>query len=62
MSDVDSLDFIPSMKSIENIKFWNLKDGDMNYLFDAPTLKKVDFHPMKNYTHKKDEINNIIGK
>ncbi len=35
----------------------------MNFLFDAPTLKKVDFHPMKkNYTHKKDEINNIIGK
>ncbi len=63
LSDVDSLAFIPSMKSIENIKFWNLKDGDMNFLFDAPTLKKVDFHPMKkNYTHKKDEINNIIGK
>ncbi|KNC92030.1 hypothetical protein [Trabulsiella odontotermitis] len=63
LSDVDSLSFIPGMKSIENIKFWNLKDGDLSYLLNSSTLKNVDFHPhKKNYNYSKDEINKNIDK
>ncbi|EAT7817951.1 toxin, partial [Salmonella enterica] len=63
LSDVDSLSFIPEMKSIKNLKFWNLKDGDLSYLLNSSTLKTVDFHPdKKSYSHRKDEINKKIGK
>ncbi|EID8069431.1 toxin [Escherichia coli] len=62
ISDVDSFNFIPSMKNINALRFWNLQDGDLNYLLSSATLKYVDFHPQKkNYTHKKEEVNKLIN-
>lgn len=61
LSTVNSLSFIPTMKRIKYLKFWELKDGDLNYLLKSPSLEKVDFYPQKkHYTHKKEEINNLI--
>ncbi|WP_145501656.1 leucine-rich repeat domain-containing protein [Yersinia similis] len=61
LSTVNSLSFIPTMKCIKYLKFWELKDGDLNYLLKSPSLEKVDFYPQKkHYTHKKEEINNLI--
>lgn len=63
LSEVDSLDFIPTMKSIKNLKFWELKDGNLTYLLNSPSLEKVEFYPQKkHYTHKKEEINSLINK
>ncbi|SEP96233.1 MULTISPECIES: toxin [unclassified Pseudomonas] len=61
LSSADSLQFIPTMKHIKLLKFWDLKDGNLNFLLDSPSLERVDFYPQKkHYTHKKDEINNLI--
>jgi hypothetical protein len=62
LSDVDSFYFIPGMKKLKSLKFWNAEDGNLNFLLQSPTLKTVDFHPhKKNYTHKKEEINILIN-
>ena len=61
LSNADSLEFIPTMKHIKLLKFWDLKDGNLNSLLESPSLERVDFYPQKkHYTHKKDEINNLI--
>lgn len=61
LSSVESLDFVTTMKNIKNLKFWELKDGDLTYLLDTPSLERVDFYPQKkHYTHGKDEINKLI--
>jgi len=63
ISDLDSVDFVPSMHKIEELKFWNLKDGDMACLPQSKTLRKVDFYPQKRgYTHAYDEINALLKK
>ncbi|PBP54955.1 hypothetical protein CCL10_13305 [Pseudomonas syringae] len=62
-SELDSLDFIPSLKKIQFVKFWEVKDGDLQSLLDSKTLKRVDFFPQKkNYTHTKEEINNLLQR
>lgn len=61
ISDLDSLDFVRSMKKLEKINFWNYKGGDLLPLLECPTLKDVSFHPQKkHYSHKRDEINNLL--
>lgn len=61
LSNADSLEFIPTMKHIKSLKFWDLKDGNLNFLLKSPSLERVDFYPQKkHYTHKKDEINNFL--
>ncbi|KAF2326452.1 leucine-rich repeat domain-containing protein [Flavobacterium ginsenosidimutans] len=61
ISDLDSLDFVRNMNALENINFWNCETGDLSPLLECPTLKEVSFHPQKKYySHKKDEINNIL--
>ncbi|MGK5025160.1 hypothetical protein [Janthinobacterium sp. RB2R34] len=62
-SELDSLNFIPSLKKIQFVKFWEVKDGDLQPLLDSKTLKRVDFFPQKkNYTHTKEEINNLLQR
>lgn len=61
ISDLDSLDFVRKMKRLENINFWNCKSGDLSPLLECQTLKEVSFHPQKKYySHKRDEINNVL--
>lgn len=60
-SELDSLNFIPNLKKIQSVKFWAVKDGDLQPLLDSKTLKRVDFFPhKKNYSHTKEEINNLL--
>lgn len=62
-SELDSLSFIPSLKKIQSVKFWEVKGGDLQPLLDSKTLKRVDFFPQKkNYTHTKEEINNLLQR
>ncbi len=62
-SELDSLDLIPNLKKIQFVKFWEVKDGDLQPLLDSKTLKRVDFFPQKkNYTHTKEEINNLLQR
>ncbi|MEK4425953.1 hypothetical protein [Solibacillus sp. FSL K6-1523] len=61
ISDVDSLEFVKSMKNLQKINFWNCKDGDLSPLLECPSLREVSFHPEKrHYSHKRDEINNLL--
>jgi len=61
LSDLNSLSFVPKMKNISSLKFWNLRDGDLSCLLKSRTLRRVEFHPKKrNYTHTKDEINAFL--
>lgn len=61
ISDLDSLDFVRNMNKLENINFWNCKSGDLSPLLENLMLKEVSFSPQrKHYSHKKDEINNIL--
>ena len=61
LSDVDSLEFVKSMKNLYKINFWNCKSGDLSPLLECPSLREVAFHPEKrHYSHKKDEINNLL--
>jgi hypothetical protein len=54
---VDSLDFVPKMKSLESITFRNVKDGNLNPLLKSNTLKWVYFSKNKrHFTHTLDEI------
>ncbi|MBC3949262.1 toxin [Pseudomonas folii] len=62
-SELDSLNFIPNLKKIQFVKFWEVKDGDLQPLLNSKTLRRVDFFPQKkNYTHSKEEINNLIQR
>lgn len=57
ISELDSLSFIPKMNKIKSIKFWSLKDGDLNPLLQSETLESVYFYPdKKNYNYKLDDV------
>lgn len=61
VSDVNSLEFVKSMKNLHKINFWNCKNGDLSPLLECPSLREVSFHPeRRHYSHKKDEINNLL--
>jgi len=58
---IDSLEFVPKMKSLKSITFSNVKDGNLEPLLESKTLEDVYFYPeKKHYTHKLDEINKIL--
>ncbi|MDR1451399.1 MAG: hypothetical protein LBI57_03580 [Helicobacteraceae bacterium] len=60
IDSLNSLAFIPSMKKLEKINFWDCKDGNMNYLLKSESLKNINYYPnKKHYTHKLEEIKNI---
>ncbi|AIY42715.1 Internalin-like protein [Collimonas arenae] len=62
LSDLDSISFIAGMKKLNFLKFWNLKDGDLNPVLKVKSLKMVDFYPdKKHYSHTKSEINNLLN-
>lgn len=57
ISDVDSLSFVPKMKRLRKLKFWNLKDGDITPVSQSKSLKDVYFYPEKrHYSHTRAEI------
>ncbi len=54
---VDTLDFVPTMPNLEDIKFWNCIDASMKPLLESKSLKEIYFYPnKKHYTHKVEEI------
>ncbi|CNG66775.1 hypothetical protein [Yersinia similis] len=62
ISELDSVSFVPEMNKIKSIKFWNLKDGDLNKILKSKTLKSVYFYPDKrNYNYKLDEITEFLS-
>ncbi|CNC70731.1 Uncharacterised protein [Yersinia similis] len=62
ISELDSVSFVPEMNKIKSIKFWNLKDGDLNPILKSKTLKSVYFYPDKrNYNYKLDEITEFLS-
>jgi internalin A len=62
-TEIDSLEFVPKMKSLKSITFGNVKDGDLKPLLESKTLEDVYFYPEKrHFTHKLDEINEILEK
>ena len=61
ISNIDSIDFIPTMKKIKFFKSWEVKDGNLAPLLESSSLEKVDIYPQKrNYTHRVSEINNLL--
>ncbi|SUB84220.1 Uncharacterised protein [Pragia fontium] len=53
LSEVDSVDFVKNMGSLEDISFWNLKNGNLEPLLNCNSLRKVYFYPdKKNYNYK----------
>lgn len=63
ISELDSLSFVPAMKKLKELKFWNLKDGDISPVLASPSLDEVFFHPAKkHYTHQVDEINRLLSE
>ena len=62
VSELDSLAFVPTLKHLTFLKFWDLADGNVAPALDAPALEKVDLYPdRKHYTHTKAEVNAVLG-
>lgn len=49
ISELDSLSFIPTMKKLKTISFWNVKDGNLEPLLNSLTLKNIYFYPNRKY-------------
>ncbi|PSL47543.1 internalin A [Chitinophaga niastensis] len=63
ISELHTLSFVPSMKKLEKLKFWDLKDGDISPVLKSKSLKEVDFYPSKkHYSHTKEEIKQLLKK
>jgi hypothetical protein len=56
ISDLDSLSFVPNMKRLHKLHFWNLKDGDLSPVLQAKSLKVVWFLDKRHYSHRRAEI------
>lgn len=54
VSELDSIAFVPKMKGLRALKFWDLADGDVEPALASGTLRKIDFFPdRKHYTRTK---------
>jgi internalin A len=63
VSELDSIAFVPKLKHLKLLKFWDLADGNVAPALDAPALAKVDLYPdRKHYTHTKAEINAQLAR
>ncbi len=61
VTEIDSLSFITSLKQLEKIHFWDCKDGDLNPLFNCPSLQSAFItKDKKHYSHKQSEINDYL--
>lgn len=62
ITELDSLQFIGEMKNLEKIHFWVCKDGDLNPLMKAPSLKTAFITSnKKHYTHTQAQIDNYLN-
>lgn len=62
ITELESLNFVKSMKKIEKIHFWHCEDGDLNPLFESKTLKTVFItKDKKHYTHTQAQINTYLN-
>ena len=56
VSELDSIAFVPRMKALRALKFWDLADGDVEPALACATLRKIDFFPdRRHYTRTKAE-------
>jgi internalin A len=60
ISDLDSLSFVPDMKRLRKLHFWNLKDGDLSPVLQAKSLKVVWFSDKRYYSHRRAEIDALL--
>lgn len=57
ISEVDSLAFVREMKELEDLVFWNCKDGNLQPLFECERLRKVWFSKeKKHYSHSRTSV------
>ena len=61
VTELDSIQFVKTMKKLEKIHFWSCKDGDMAPLFENNALKQAFITTdRKHYSHKKSEITKYL--
>lgn len=57
IDQVESLDFVPQMKSLYAIQFTNCVNGDLTPLLKSRTIKDIYFYPnKKHYTHTLEQL------
>lgn len=58
---IQSLEFLPTLKNLTKLKFYNCIDGDLKPLLECGNLKDIYFYPNKrHYTHPLIELTNLI--
>lgn len=61
ITELNSINFINSMKSLEKFHFWNCLDGNLHPIFDNINLKQVSITKnKKHYTHTQSQIDQFI--
>lgn len=61
ITELDSLQFINDMNSLEKIHFWECKDGDLNPLMKSSSLKTAYITSnKKHYTHTQAQIDEYL--
>jgi hypothetical protein len=62
ITELDSLQFVSSMRSLEKIHFWDCKDGDLNPLLKSSSLKTAYITSnKKHYSHTQAEIETYLN-
>jgi hypothetical protein len=61
LTPIDSVEFVPRMKSLKKFFCHEIKSNDLTPLLSAKSLKCLDFHPEKrSYTHSLAEIKSLL--
>jgi len=62
VSELDSIAFVPKMKRLGFLKFWDLRDGDVAPALQSKSLKQIDFFPnRRHYSHTKAAANAVLA-
>lgn len=58
---IQTLEFIPTLKNLRKLKFFNCIDGDLKPLLECGNLKDIYFYPNRHhYTHSLIELTNLF--
>src|SRR5262245_38954167 len=62
LTPIDSVDFVPRMKSLRSFFCQAINSNDLSPLLQAKSLKQLDFYPEKqSYSHKLADIRRSLG-
>lgn len=62
VTPIDSVEFVPHMKSLKILLFNDINSNDLSPLLQAKSLKQLDFYPEKrSYSHTLAEIKQSLG-